>query len=196
MNLLRQETRPTPVSYPKSKTSRFTKTPRVLPLGLDPIQGAKFIPLTQGQYAIVDEGDYEALNAREWTAEWDVLSRSFYAVRREHIGRTRKNIYMHRQIMGFPEGLFVDHREPAKTLDNRRENLRIATPAQSVLNREIGKNNTTGFKGVKKRGRRWVAEIQFRHRKHHLGTFDSAKEAYEAYKQKAIELHGEFARLA
>ena len=39
------------------------------------------IPLTQGQWALVDDADYEWLMQYEWCAQWDKDTRSFYAVR-------------------------------------------------------------------------------------------------------------------
>lgn len=57
-------------------------------------------------------------------------------------------------------------------------------------------NNTSGYKGVylyKKTGR-WRAKIGYDYRYVHLGYFDTAKEAAQAYKDAAIELYGEHAR--
>lgn len=89
-----------------------------------------------------------------------------------------------------------DH-ENCNTLDNRRRNLRIATNSQNGANRERLSNNTSGYKGVSwdKRRRKWHAYIYFNKKQIHLGFFDTAEQAYEAYCAAAIRLHGEFARL-
>ena len=61
----------------------------------------KRITLTQGQFAIVDDEDFERLTRHKWYALWDTGTRSYYAVRDERgvDGKIRK-IRMHREIMG------------------------------------------------------------------------------------------------
>lgn len=89
----------------------------------------------------------------------------------------------------------VDHRN-GNGLDNRRSNLRLATQAQNMSNRGRPTNNTSGYKGVSA-GRLggWRAYITSRGKRLDIGTFASKEEAAEAYNAKALELHGEFARL-
>jgi hypothetical protein len=68
------------------------------------------IPLTQGKFAIVDPGDYERLAKYKWFAVR--YERGFYAVRaiKAKDGRGRqKNVRMHREILGVPEGKIIDH---------------------------------------------------------------------------------------
>lgn len=50
----------------------------------------KTIPLTQGQVALVDEGDFDSLNRFNWCAVWNSRSKTFYAVR--HPSRTLSRI--------------------------------------------------------------------------------------------------------
>ena len=84
----------------------------------------RLIPLTRGQFVIVDAEDYLWLSKYTWFAEG--ADRNFYAVRKEN-GRSIK---MHRQIMNAPEGKMVYHRNYI-TLDNQRHNLRICTYNQN-----------------------------------------------------------------
>ena len=88
----------------------------------------------------------------------------------------------------------VDHINGNK-LDDRIENLREADEFQNQHNVGPNSRNTTGYKGVQRRGDRFVARIMSRHKLYHIGTYDTAEEAAEAYDQKAIELNGEYARL-
>jgi hypothetical protein len=44
-------------------------------------QSYRTIPLTQGQFALVDEADYESLAVFKWHAIWNINTKSFYAVR-------------------------------------------------------------------------------------------------------------------
>lgn len=93
----------------------------------------------------------------------------------------------------------VDHINRIKT-DNRIENLRAADNAQNMWNK--GKVHRHGlepksiYKGITKtRSNKYMARICKYGERICLGTFDSEKEAALAYNKKALELHGEFARL-
>lgn len=149
------------------------------------------IPLTRGKFAIVDAADEEALSRYSWSAIENPPG-SWYA-RAEIAGRT---VYLHRFLMGEPEGMTVDHVD-GNGLHNTRNNLRICTHAQNQANRKgLQKNNTTGFVGVvRRRSGRYGAEIKHEGKKIRLGTFDSAIEAAAARDKAAIQYHGEFAYL-
>ncbi|MEZ2410571.1 HNH endonuclease [Bosea sp. RCC_152_1] len=89
----------------------------------------------------------------------------------------------------------VDHidRDP---LNDRLDNLRLASRAQNASNRGLSKNNRSGIKGVRQRGpSRWVAGIGFENRWIHLGSFRTAEAARDAYNAAALKLHGQFACL-
>lgn len=92
------------------------------------------------------------------------------------------------------KGEVVDHAN-GDTLDNCRDNLRLATRSQNNANKKMSKSNTSGYKGVswdKKKGK-WLASITKDRKQYNLGYFDTPQEAHETYKTKAIELFGEFA---
>lgn len=91
----------------------------------------------------------------------------------------------------WPEKL-IDHKNGIKD-DNRICNLREATHSQNHSNTCIAKNNTTGWKGVKRSGKKFMVQITHKREKLYLGTFDTAEEAHKAYCDKADELYGEFA---
>lgn len=82
------------------------------------------------------------------------------------------------------------------TIDNRICNLREATLSQNQHNRKAQKNNKSGFKGVSwhKRIKKWYAVIKHQHKLIYLGYYDTPEKASEAYKSKAIELAGQFAK--
>lgn len=159
----------------------------------------RFIPLTQGQFAIVDAADYQWLMQWHWTAKWSKFTRSFYAVRGCHVNGKPREIKMHRQILGLEHGdkRQTDHKETGNTLDNRRSNLRIATRSQNCSNSRRRRKNPYGFKGIhfKKSIGRWVAKIQANKKQFHLGCYQTPEAAYEAYCAAARKLHGEFAHL-
>lgn len=154
----------------------------------------KKIPLTQGQFAIVDSGDYDSISQWKWLAQYNDCCGTFYAQRNGPGSTSKKKIkvQMHRLIVDAPVGSLVDHIN-GDTLDNRRANLRICTKAQNLQNTKPRKRNTSGYMGVGFRSLKWFASIRANGKHHWLGTFASMEEAVAA-RQKAEELlHGEFA---
>lgn len=90
----------------------------------------KRIPLTQGQFAIVDNKNYKWLLQYKWCAIWCEKTKSFYAVRGSNrVNGKQYTISMAREILGLKKG---DNRQADhinhRTLDNREINLRIVSP--------------------------------------------------------------------
>lgn len=82
-------------------------------------------------------------------------------------------------------------------LDNRVENLRLATQRQNAKNRRVQKSSTVGVKGVERHvSGKWRARITSDGKCHHLGLFETMEEARDAYNAAAQKLHGEFARVS
>lgn len=135
--------------------------------------------------AMLDREDEHVLGSYTWR-----ICPSGY-VRRRYDGNV---IYLHRQIMAAPPDMQVDHINGNRA-DNRKTNLRLCTSAQNTQNSFVPKNNSTGFKGVSRRGGYWVARIGADGRLFFLGRFLDPREAAHAYNRAAIRLHGEFARL-
>lgn len=90
----------------------------------------------------------------------------------------------------------IDHRRGIRG-DNRIGELREATHFQQMANSKRPCTNTSGFKGVSfyKRKHRWRAYIAVGGKPKHLGYFDTAEEAHEAYAETATAQFGEFARV-
>lgn len=84
----------------------------------------------------------------------------------------------------------VDH-ENGDPADNRLNNLRLGMSYQNLGNAGKRKNNSSGFKGVTRHGKKWRAEIA--HIK--LGVFDTPELAAAAYEKAAKIRYGQFARL-
>ena len=102
--------------------------------------------------------------------------------------------YLHRLIMNPPKGATVDHRDH-NPLDNRKDNLRIATRSQQNMNRRLQKKHRTGFKGVWPTKSGFSAMIKKDDKRVYLGHFQTAEAAARAYDDMARELFGEFAHL-
>lgn len=143
----------------------------------------KKIKLTVGQVSIVDDADFKKFGSIKWTARWSKFTRSFYAVANSACGNgKRRKLLLHREIMGSPRGLFVDHRNH-DTLDNRRKNLRSCTRSQNAANRGgLDSNNTSGERGVvlHKCGK-WQAQIGMNGKTIYLGLFASKSKAAATY---------------
>lgn len=91
--------------------------------------------------------------------------------------------------------IFIDHINCDRS-DNRWVNLREANRHQNQANSRNRRNNTSGFKGVSfdKNLQRFRAYIWINSKKLHLGTFETAQEAHDAYLDEAKRHHGPFAR--
>jgi len=93
-----------------------------------------------------------------------------------------------------PEGMEVDHID-GDSLNNKIENLRLATQAQQAYNQKLPKTNASGIKGVHKFNGQYRAQIRINGKTSHIGCYNTLKEAEDAYNTIAIKLHGEFVRL-
>ena len=87
----------------------------------------------------------------------------------------------------------VDHIN-GNRVDNRWDNLRLATSSQNKHNGKIHRDNKAGLKGIHARRGGWRATIKHDGKNHHLGDFASKEAAHAAYLAAANNLHGEFAR--
>ena len=161
------------------------------------------IALSQGQFAIIDKSDYEKVNAFKWSAQWSDRAQTFYATRVQYAKNDprkerKKQIYMHRFIVGTPEGMDTDH-EDHNGLHNWKDNLRVATRSQNTFaSREISARNTSGYRGVGQmrdprfKHKKWVACIGHENKRTFLGCFSTAEEASVAYEAAAMRLFGKF----
>jgi hypothetical protein len=161
----------------------------------DAVAAMREIPLTQGKVALVDDEDYEALNAFKWYAYRSC--RTYYAqrmARRPDGGWNHED--MHRAILArkleraLVKGEKTDHWN-GDGLDNQRGNLRLATNAQNNRNcRRRRSNPSSQYLGVswdkcrKKWRAQWRAQMMVNGEPIFLGyhtTELAAAEAREAY---------------
>ena len=106
-----------------------------------------------------------------------------------------KGKYLHRIIMGEPEDLVIDHIN-GDTFDNCRNNLRVVSQQENLMNRCMSKRNKSGVSGVcwDKTRDKWLAQIAYKYKKINLGRFDNLEDAIKARKDAEKEYFGEFAR--
>lgn len=152
---------------------------------------------------IVDLEEFEKVITfpYKWYAQYDIYSKSFYAVATVYNGMNANpsRQRMHKLILNYEGHLRVDHKNH-NTLDNRKENLRIIVSDKNSANRKGANcNNKTGFRNVHlvtryggkqlylvqimKKGERYMWEFG-------LNEFD---EACRFAEEKRKELFGEYA---
>lgn len=147
----------------------------------------KTIPLTKGKHAIVDDDDYEMLSKLKWQ-----YNSSGYAIRNINLGGGKyKSLVMHRVIFPTEPGFDVDHINGDR-VDNRKENLRVATRSQNIRNMKKRDGTSSQYKGVSfnKRSGKWKSYINGKY----LGLFDHEEDAAKVYNRHAQDQFGEFAR--
>ena len=151
----------------------------------------KKIPLTQGQFALVDDDDYDELSAFKWCAI-KMRGGAYYAARSVI---PKRLVLMHRQILGLTDPKIQGDHRNHDTLDNRRENIRAATHSQNQQNRPgLDSHNTSGFRGVSwnKKRKKWVANIGVGGKYKYLGLFTDINKAAAVYSAANRKYFGEF----
>lgn len=141
------------------------------------------IGLSQGKHVLVDEDDYIRLSQHKWCFNQKAHGVG-YAQRNQHIKLgykqyKTKTVYMHREILNTE--LEVDHIN-GDTLDNRKENLRVADRIQQSQNTSSRKHSSSQYVGVHlhKLTGKWRSQIKLSGKTVSLGLFDSEEKAYNA----------------
>jgi hypothetical protein len=142
---------------------------------------------------IVDENMKHLLLEKKWR-----ISHFGYVVHSYRETGKVKTIRIHRVILGVTDPkVIIDHINGNK-LDNRVQNLRIATTSQNGMNRKKTKLKTSSiYKGVSKCSDRnkWASMIKANGKRINLGRFNTESEAAEAYNKAALTYFGEFAKI-
>ena len=155
------------------------------------IPNTRLVRLTQGKFAIVDEEDFERVNQYNWFA--DRFKHSWYAHRVFTENGIRKNVKMHRFILGESD-LYVDHKN-GNGIHNYKSNLRFVSKNQNQYNRRIQDDCNSKYKGVAIKKNRFQSRIMVNNKPINLGYFSDEIEAAKAYDNAAKKYFGEYARL-
>jgi hypothetical protein len=114
------------------------------------------------------------------------------------VGVSGVKLYEHRIIWQMfygpiDDGVTIDHKNH-NTIDNRIDNLRLATQSEQNYNTKLRVNNTSGVRGVSfdKRRDKWVAYIHVDSKRIHLGYFDCFNDAEVVVNTARAKLHKDF----
>lgn len=169
------------------------------PITLD--DGYAIVYLSDGSQAIINEGDIPVVGMYRWHLRKNSNGLTSYAIANAKASCRSRSVFMHRVILATDTALQVDHIN-GNGLDNRRSNLRAATPSQNRQNAK--KHRFSGvpsseFIGVQKytvRGApRWRVEVRANKELFRLNNIRDEIEAAKIRDRFAVAFHGEFARL-
>jgi hypothetical protein len=154
--------------------------------------GTKKIPLTQNQFAIVDDDDYERISQHKWC-----VSRSktcLYARRSGKYNGRKITIQMHRAVLGleYADNRVIDHIN-RNGLDNRKSNLRIVNQKINSYNCKMQRHNTSGYRGVAfyEQTNKYAAYIKIDGVQKHLGFYKTPIEAALAHDVASLLVYKE-----
>lgn len=114
-----------------------------------------------------------------------------------YLSANKNTVFMHRIILGLSNVSWVknrgDHRNHNK-LDNRKLNLRTATPNQNTMNSSLRSDNKSGITGImwNKRNNNWYVQIGINGKNKYLGSFENFEDAVKARKDAEEKYFGEF----
>lgn len=149
------------------------------------------IPLPDDYETLIDDADALLIAGFPWRVLFKGRSSNYV-----HAWNGNQHVYMHRLIAGAGPKQLVDHWN-SDGLDNRRNNLRTASPSQNLANQRPQRGRTSQYKGVywDKARQRWTATIHINGKTRSLGRHKTEDAAARAYDHAATEAWGRFARL-
>jgi hypothetical protein len=149
------------------------------------------VPLGRGFFSLVDADDAERVLAMQWNLR--AAPSTYYAVTSAYVGRGDMQ-NLHRFIMKPDADQSIDHIN-GNGLDNRKQNLRVATQAENVRNSfKTTAQTSSRFKGVSLKDGAWRAQIKDQGYTHNLGDFAFEVDAAKAYDVAAVQMFKQYAR--
>lgn len=145
----------------------------------------KYIILTRGQLAVIDDEDYELVSQYKWCAKPSWNGKTYYA----YGGRGK--LQMHRLIVGAIKGELVDHLDD-DGLNNRRNNLRKTTTGHNTQRAQISivsRSKTSQYRGVAFKAGKWEVVVAGTY----IGRFATELEAARVYDKQAVLWYGSHA---
>jgi hypothetical protein len=113
-----------------------------------------------------------------------------------YVSISNRKYLLHRLIWLYHYGYLpkqIDHIN-GDSLDNRVENLRVATQSQNMANKPVRSDSKSRIKGVTKQGNKYYAKICVKGKSFYLGTYETPEKAKECYDFAAEIAFGEYAK--
>lgn len=138
---------------------------------------------------LIDESAMDFFKHWSWS-----INNKGYVVCGMSINGKKFTARLHRLIMGAQEGEIVDHVN-GNRLDNRWQNLRIASAKENCRNRyvPVGMSRTKGVTVCSERNK-WRAIIHVNGKNKFLGRFNTVQEAAKVYRKAELKYFKEYAR--
>lgn len=146
----------------------------------------KQIKLNKNKIALIDDVDLELTSKYKWYLHTG--SKKPYVYTNDGKGNS---LLLHRLITSAPKGKVVDHIN-GNGLDNRRNNLRICSISENLVNQGPQKNNKSGVKGVSWNMGQWLVQVKYKNKRVYAKRFKSLEQAREAYKIIATKYYGRY----
>jgi hypothetical protein len=150
-----------------------------------------YIISTRGREFIIDSEDLDRVLQFWWGIYWPEGYNDWHIMR-----RSPNHIYLWRFLLEPPDNMEIDHINHDR-LDNRKQNLRLATKSQNHMNRRKRNGTTSEYKGVywSKHVKKWRAYGSLNQIRTYLGYFNSELDAAKAYDAWALYTFKEYALL-
>jgi hypothetical protein len=133
-----------------------------------------------------------------WCARYDPDTDGYYANYSQYLGKENgnykhKTYSIHRIISSAEKGVRIDHKNH-NGLDNRKENLRIASIQSNAMNRERANiNNTSGYRNVCVSNDEIIVQIQVNGKNKSWKGFENLEKANEFAIKMREKYYGSFA---
>lgn len=160
----------------------------------------KFVELTQGHRALIDDDDFELVSQYSW--HYSFYRNNEYA--RRSLGAGQGYQGMHTLLMRdeVVRSCEVDHID-GNGLNNQRINLRVVYHSENIQNQRVQTRSKSGYRGVSHfpkcgqwdRKKPWRARIKVDGIDRTIGYFETPDQAALAWNEVAYEAWGDFARL-
>jgi hypothetical protein len=144
----------------------------------------KHIPLSQNQFAIVDDENYPLLSDFKWCYRGE-RGKQGYAVRHAKVNGKDRLLYLHRVVMPSGEGqevIFLNH----DRLDCRKANLMVVSKQEARQHHRVRSDSKSRVKGVRynPESDSWSAYAYRHGHCYRVGTYYSQEQATAAYEQE------------
>ena len=154
------------------------------------------IPLTQGQFALIDDEDFDIVSKHKWHAK--KYKHTYYAATNIKKEDKKTILRMHRLIINVPDGMEIDHLDH-NGCNNQKYNIKVCTHWENMQNKKNQYDvlTTTKMKGVyfDNTTKKWKSTIWINGRSKSLKSSDRLEYAIRAYNRASMFYFGERAFL-